>query len=241
MSTKKRKPRLLDKNRNKNRKVWQNKDRREEINKKVNNIYSLIKEEEKGTNEDISSKPGNFAEKPLQNKLNWMKPTDQSLESSKENNNLQEESKEEVLKSKAKLKIDKYRKSIIKMLDDDSEENQSFHDGLETNREVSDEERDDDNIMENSQKSLSKKPVEFEKDLTLESISDPVLIEGPPYFQKPEECIPDPVSTLLKGVILERFGNEYKVSKGIEFVKKQGNNIFLENKRQRLVTEFKQT
>ena len=160
------------------------------------------------------------------------------MESSKENNPFGEESKEEEMKNKAKKKIDNYRKSIIKMLDNESDGESSIQDGLETNREISDEDRDDDNIMEGSQKINKYK--EIEKDLTLESIRDPIRIEGEPYFKKSEKCDLNSRSIILKGVIIDKFGDENNVEKGIEFCKKQGNAIFMENKRKRVISEFRE-
>jgi hypothetical protein len=220
------------------------KDRAQQIDDKVKNIYKLDKsEEEKVLNNNDNYKPHNFADKPLAKQLGWMKPSDHNMESSKENTPFIEESKEEEIKAKAKQKIDNYRKSIIKMLDSESDEEQ-IGDGLETNREVSDEDdREDDNIMEGTGKSVKGKlqEREKEKDLTLDIDSEPemVIIHGDPYFKKCGSYYAEPLYIILKAVIIDQFGVE-NTEKGIEFVKSKGNEVYIETNKSGLITEFRE-
>lgn len=218
------------------------KERAQQINDKVNKIYSLAKnEEEKVLNDNYNFKPANFVDKPLAKQLGWMKPTDENMENSKENSHFREDNKDEEIKAKAKQKIDKYRRSILKMLDSDNDEEQ-LGDGLETNREVSDEgDREDDNILEGTGKSIKVNVQEREKDLTLDIDSEPelVIIHGAPYFKKSDHLYVEPLYTILKAVIIDKFGVE-NTEKGIEFVKSKGNDVYIETNKSNLITEFRE-
>ena len=176
-----------------------NKDKENKINQKIKNIYKIGKNEENSVLGN-QQKPNNFKEKPLEKGLKWIKPLNETSENSKESIPFGEGSKEEELKCKAMKKVNDYRKSIIQMLDSEDEDGNQT-DGLISHKAVSDEERDDDNIiMESSQRSIKPKIKEPEKDLTLESLSDAetIPIEGKPYFQKCEVHIPQPETIVLK-------------------------------------------
>jgi NIMA (never in mitosis gene a)-related kinase len=217
------------------------------IKERINNIYKIDRlEEQKVLNDNQQHKPGYFAEKPLANQLNWMKPGDESLESSKENNPFGEENKRNSKEVHAREKINKYRKSILKMLDSETEEEPDGLDGLETNREVSEEgERDDDNILDGTSKSMRSikiEQTEEEKELDLDDVSEPepepVPIGGKPYFQTCEAHYIDPLQVILKGIMIEKYGVE-NTDKGIEFLKTKGTEIYLEGNRETLMQDFR--
>ena len=218
--------------------------------RRSNNIYKLdgdvvVEESQKVLEDSKNNKPANFAEKPLSRDLKWMKPPDSSVESSKENNPFSEENKSIGKEIHAKEKINKYRQSIIKLLDEDETEEQDVTDGLETNREISDEEdREDDNILDSTAKSIrSKLEEEEEKDLDLEIdediLDEPIKIEGKPYFQPTEKFLVEPAHKIIKNIIIERFGVE-QTEKGIDFLKLKGDLIYQEENKENLINEFRQ-
>ena len=217
------------------------KERHNQIHERVNNIYKIDKSEEQKVSDIYKGGPSNFAQKPLEKQLNWLKPNDNNLESSKENNPFGEENKRNKVEAHAKEKIEKYRKSILNFLDSE-DDNPECNDGLETNREVSDDgDRDDDNIFEGTQKT-SKTPTilteeEKDLDLDLDSDSEPVRITGGPYFKPWEEVQIDPLQLILKNLAIQKFGVE-NTETGVEFLKKRGDDLYLEDKRSILIDEF---
>lgn len=222
-----------------------NQDRVNQINQKVNNIYKIPKTEEEKVLNEVNYKPHNFVEKPLANKLEWMKPSNDNMENSKENNPFAEENKRDQKEAHAREKINKYRRSILNMLESevDEVENTDGLDGLETNREISDEEdRDDDNIMDGTRGSIKiqSSPEEEEKDLNLDSDSEPepVPIEGKAYFLTVDMPMVEPLHTVLKNILIDRFGVE-KTERGIEYVKKKKDTIYLESRINEHVEKFK--
>lgn len=223
----------------------ENKERENYINQKVSNLYKIDKSEEEKVLNDNNHKPPNFVEKPLSKQLGWMKPSSDNMENSKENNPFGEESKREVKAvHHVKEKFNKYRKSILDMLDNEEEiqnENDGL-DGLETNREISDEEeREDDNILDGTNKSIKlNQSSEVEQDLDLDTSSEnePIPIEGKPYFISSALSQIDPMQTVLKHIIIDKFGVE-KTEKGIEYWKKLGTSMYLEDEIDNQIQAFK--
>ena len=209
-------------------------DSEDKIDRKVKNIYSIESKEQQ-------EKVKNDKSKPLNKPLNRYKKEDENSEVSKESSQNDE--------VKAKLKLNKYRKSLIKFLDSESdEENKIQDDGLETNRELSDQEdRDDDNILNQTSKSSksahSKRNNEEEKDLNLDSddeiveiIDPPVPILGQQYFEVVEPIDISP-SEVMKDIMRDTYGVEY-TQKGIDWIKEHKNLYDLEN-RHELIQQFK--
>lgn len=221
----------------------QNKQNMDNVHEKIKNIYDLKKEQKKEENkaypEPKENKPANFEEKPLQQQLGWMKPSDDES-SSKENNPFEDNSDCKQVKKNPRGKIEKYRQSIIKMLDGEDEECDQL-DGLETNRELSEGEvREDDNIMDVSNRSIrSKVPKEDEEEVHIEDDEEePELIEGESYFQLTEPLQIEPLGKLLKSIIIDKYGVE-NTEKGIDYIKKLGTQVFIENDRRGLLHNFK--
>jgi hypothetical protein len=235
-----------DREKEKQDQLAKEKERNNLIEERVNNIYKIEKIQEQKVNDEYPpGRPLQFSEKPLEKKLDWMKPKDEDLEGSKENFIFGEESKNHNQEERAKEKIQNYRKSILKMLDSENEEEYDQLDGLETNREVSEEgDRDDDNILESSQKSIKHNRFEqaedeVEKDLSLDSDPDIIKIEGDPYFLPIDNIQIESLHIILKNSIIEKFGVE-NTERGINFIKKQGIDIYIESKRPAIIKEFKE-
>lgn len=148
------------------------------------------------------------------------------------------------MRNKAKEKVGKYRQSILQFLESDNNEG-DFNDGLETNREVSEEgDRDDDNILDGTAKSIKVNiPQEEEKDLPLDdddevTVDERIPITGTAYFKPPEELLIDPLAKILKNMIISKFGVE-NTEKGIDFVKSRSDQIYRENLIKTVVGDFK--
>lgn len=221
-------------------------DSNSKVNEKVKNIYNLkeSKSSDPSILNDANNKPVSIP-KPVEKRPVWVKSgSEKAVLPPSVRSPVVEEIKSVENEVKAKEKINKYRQSILKFLDSDNDE-PDMNDGLETNHEVSDDgERDDDNILDGTAKSIRPKDLEEEeKDLNLDdtdevNIEEPVLIEGSPYFKTTEAPEIEPLHKIIKNIIIERFGVENS-EKGIDFVKAKSNSIYNQTNFSGVVEEFK--
>ena len=219
-------------------------DKSNKVNEKVKNIYNLKKdpriEEKKVVNEFKENKPALYTPIQVNKSPIWVKAEE-------DHNEINPFPDDPVIKQKeikAKEKVGKYRQSILQFLESENNE-ESFHDGLETNREESDDgDRDDDNILEGTAKSIKANfPQEEEKDLPLDdedevNVEERIEIEGESYFKISEELNIDPLPKILKNIIITKFGVE-NTEKGIDFIKSKSDSIYKENLLKEIISDFK--